>query len=264
VPRHPSVASPYEDLAPFYDAFTAGSDYEAWSRHVLRLARERGLTGNRLLDVACGTGNSFLPFARRGFAVSACDASQAMLDEAARKAPAVELLCADLRVLPPLGQFDLVTCFDDALNHLDDEAELGAALRGLRSNLAPTGLAVFDLNSLLAYRTTFASDAISCRDGVLFAWRGETDAGVDPGCRASARLDVLVPDDDERYERLRVRLSQRHFPPHRVTALLAGAGLDCLGVHGVLDDGTPVGDPDESRQLKVLYVARPARGGDSA
>ena len=259
-----SVAPAYEELAPFYDAFTAGSDYEAWSRYVLRLARGYGLTGNRVLDVACGTGNSFMGLARRGFAVSACDASAAMLAQAATKAPDVELLCADLRALPAIGRFDLVTCLDDALNHLEDEAELAAAFGGLRSNLAATGIAVFDLNSLLAYRTTFASDAVSCRDGVLFAWRGETDPGAQPGCRASARLDVLVPDGGERYERISTRLSQRHFPPHRVTALLAQAGLECLGVHGVLEDGTPVGDPDESRQLKVLYAARLARGGDSA
>jgi hypothetical protein len=47
-----------------------------------------------------------------------------------------------------------------------------------------------------------------------------------------------------------------------VVALLARAGLECLGVHGVLDDGSPVDDLDETSQLKALYVARLAKGGD--
>jgi hypothetical protein len=40
---------------------------------------------------------------------------------------------------------------------------------------------------------------------------------------------------------------------------MAGAGLECLAVHGVLDDGSHVPDADETRQLKLMYVARLAR-----
>ena len=43
-----------------------------------------GFAGKRLLDLACGTGNSFVPFMGRGFRVTGCDASPAML---ARGAP---------------------------------------------------------------------------------------------------------------------------------------------------------------------------------
>ena len=48
-----------------------------------------------------------------------------------------------------------------------------------------------------------------------------------------------------------------------MTALLARAGLACLGVHGVLDDGSHVAEVDETTQLKVMYVARLAKGGDT-
>jgi hypothetical protein len=33
-------------------------------------------------------------------------------------------------------------------------------------------------------------------------------------------------------------------------------------VYGVLADGSPVSEVDETAQLKVLYVARLAKGGD--
>jgi SAM-dependent methyltransferase len=252
----------YEAFAQFYDAFTAGSDYEAWTSHVLALAHGHGLPGTRLLDVACGTGKSFLPFLSRGFDVTACDVSPAMLAEAARKAPEVPLVEADMRELPLLGEFDLITCFDDSLNHLQDETDLRAALASMAANLAPSGLLLFDLNTLLAYRTTFAVDKVLVGDGRTFTWAGESSADAPPGCRAEARIDVFTRRADGLYERLRTRQPQRHFPPHRVTALLAMAGLECLGVHGVLDDGSLVAAADETQQLKVLYAARLAKGGE--
>lgn len=98
-----AAASGYDAFAPFYDAFTAGSDYEAWTSHVLDLAHAYGLVGTRLLDVACGTGKSFIPFPGRGFEVTGCDLSPAMLAEAARKLPDVVLVEADMRELPALG-----------------------------------------------------------------------------------------------------------------------------------------------------------------
>src|SRR5919108_4498854 len=116
--------SAYDAFAPFYDGFTAASDYETWTEQVLAHATRHGLAGDALLDLACGTGNSFVPFMRRGFRVTACDASPAMLAEAALKEPAAKLLLCDIRELPVVGSFDLVTCFDDSLNYLADEGEL--------------------------------------------------------------------------------------------------------------------------------------------
>jgi SAM-dependent methyltransferase len=261
----PTAAPPtdgYAELAPFYDAFTAASDYEAWTSHVLPVAKAHGLTGTKVLDVACGTGKSLLPFLSHGYEATGCDVSPAMLAEASRKAPATSFVQADMRALPRLGAFDLVTCFDDSLNHVLEEDELGSALRSIAANLAAGGLLLFDLNTLLAYRTTFAIQSVVERPEAIFVCRGESSADATPGCRAAVGVDVFVPRDEALYERLTVRLEQRHYPPHRVTALLLASGLECVAIHGVLDDGSMASEPDETRQLKLLYVARLAKGGD--
>jgi SAM-dependent methyltransferase len=253
----------YESFAPWYDAFTAGSDYEAWTTHVLGLAKNYGLSDTRLLDLACGTGKSFMPFLERGFEVTGCDSSPAMLARAAAKAPGVRLVEADMRELPDLGRFDLVTCFDDSLNHLLTEQDLAAALAGIAANLGRTGLTLFDFNTLAAYRTTFARDSSFTRDGTLFFCRGESSPDAPPGCEAAIRIDAFTPRGEGLYDRAGTRQVQRHFPPHEVVALMGGAGLDCLGVYGVLGDGALTPQPDETRQLKLLYVARLAKGGDA-
>ncbi|MDP9292961.1 MAG: methyltransferase domain-containing protein [Actinomycetota bacterium] len=68
----------YDSLAPVYDLLTAGYDHGRWLAALERLALEHGLAGRRLLDVACGTGSSFLPLLLAGYEVTACDVSPAM------------------------------------------------------------------------------------------------------------------------------------------------------------------------------------------
>jgi SAM-dependent methyltransferase len=250
-------------FASYYDVFTADSDYEVWTEQIVDLATGHGVTGTALLDLACGTGNSFLPFVRRGFRVTGCDGSPAMLAEAARKAPDVALVEADLRELGALGRFDLVTCFDDSLNYLPDAEALLAAFKGMAANLARHGLAVFDLNTLRAYRTTFACDRVFERDGLVFAWRGLCSPDAAPGCHAVAEVEVFAPAGDSLFERATSRHEQRHFPPDEVVEVLADAGLEAVAVHGVLDDGAVVPRLDEHRQLKSLFIARHAKGGDA-
>jgi SAM-dependent methyltransferase len=256
------TSAAYDAFAPYYDAFTAESDYEAWGRETLAHARLHGLRGDRLLDLACGTGMSFMPFLARGFSVTACDFSTAMLAEAARRAPAARLVHADIRALPDLGRFDLVTCFDDALNYLLHDDELQAAFEGMERSLAQGGVAIFDLNSLLAYRTTFAVDSVHEDGDLVFAWRGRASADAQPGCEAVAELDVFEPAEAGLWSRARVTHRQRHFPRERVEALLARAGLECVSVRGVLPDCSLAEPADEAVHPKVVYTARHTRGGD--
>ena len=143
----------YAVLAPAYDLLTAEYAYEPWLTAIERHAREHGLAGHRLLDVGCGTGKSFLPLLERGFAVTACDISPEMVELARHKVgPMAELHVADMRRLPVFGEFDLITCIDDAINHLLTLGEVADALSGMYDNLAPGGILVFDANTLAAYR----------------------------------------------------------------------------------------------------------------
>src|SRR6266508_136426 len=123
----------YDALASTYDSYTADYDCERWLTVLHDLAAEHGARGKRLLDVACGTGRSFEPMLRRGYEVTACDISPAMVERAAARlagwggAAAV----ADMRSLPDWGSFDLVTCLDDAVNYLHDEVDLDASFRSV-------------------------------------------------------------------------------------------------------------------------------------
>ena len=117
-----------------------------------------------------------MPFLERGYAVTGCDISPEMLAVASAKAPEVELFAADVRALGHVGEFDLITCLDDAVNYLTGDGDLDRGVRLTRSGTSRAGgVLVFDLNTVSAYRTTWARDATLESPELFLAWRGRTD-----------------------------------------------------------------------------------------
>ena len=247
----------YDGFAPYYDAFTAHHDYGAWTAALEQLAREAGLRGRRLLDLACGTGKSFLPFADRGYDVTACDVSPAMLELARAKArTGVRLLTADVRDLPALGAFDLVTWLDDAVNYLHDAGELEAAFAGVRRNLAPGGVLVFDANTLVTFRRLYSSCLVVPGADEVLLLRGHGSARLPAGGTAEAHLEALVRRPDGFWDRTVTVHLHRHHPEDELRAALARAGLDCVGAWGQYLDGRLEPVADDLSHSKTVYVAR--------
>jgi SAM-dependent methyltransferase len=252
----------YDAMAPVYDDFTAHHEYDLWIADLLKLLERHGLQGKRLLDVGCGTGKSFLEMLPRGWEVTACDISPAMLERAREKVgDRVQLAVADMLELPEFGEFDLVWALDDAVNYLLSREELERALAGMRANLAPTGLLLFDVNALPAYRTFFAGTEVVERGERRLVWRGLATPDVAPGSICESRLEVL-PEEGEPVDAEAPVLvhRQRHFPEAEVVAALRGAGLECLDVHGHGLDGIPRRPLDESTHTKAIYIARADEG----
>jgi SAM-dependent methyltransferase len=246
----------YEAIAPVYDDFTAHHDYDAWLTDLLAALGRNGLEGKRLLDVGCGTGKSFLPMLPRGWQVTACDISPAMLELARSKVgDDVSLHVADMRELPDFGEFDLVWALDDAINYLLSAEELEGALRGMRANLAPTGLLLFDVNALPAYRTFFAESAVVERGGRRLLWRGQASPEMAPGSICEAHLEVEHDEHGVESGRLGTH-RQRHFPEEEILEALARAGLECLDVYGHGFDGVLRQPLDEAVHTKAIFIAR--------
>jgi SAM-dependent methyltransferase len=255
VSQHARVA--YDALAPHYDDFTAHHDYEDWATTIERLARDHGLRGRRLLDVACGTGKSFLPFLDRGFEVTACDISPAMVEVAAAKAgDRARLEVCDMRALPGFGAFDLVCCLDDVINYLLNAEELVASFRGLARNLAPSGVLVFDANSLRTYRGFFASMTVLVGHERVLVWEGHAADTFAAGELAQATLEALNRAAGGGWSRARSIHHQRHHDRATVETALRHAGLELAAVRGMRPDGSLTESFSELENSKAVYIAR--------
>ncbi|HWT94268.1 MAG TPA: class I SAM-dependent methyltransferase [Solirubrobacteraceae bacterium] len=254
---------PYAPLAAAYGTLTDHHDYDRWLTVIEDEARGAGLAGTRVLDVACGSGSSFLPLLGR-YEVTACDVSAAMLDQARRRLNGrpVRLIEHDMRELPELGEFDLVLCLDDALNHLLEPHEVRDALAGIARNLAPDGVAVFDVNTLATLRAVFSSDHVKEDPQHLVLWRGEGRSDLPVGGRTSAKVDVFAKSDD-RYLRHTATLAERHHPVADVAAMLSAVGLEAWRCLGQSNGVRMAAEVDELGHAKALFVARRRYSGPS-
>lgn len=261
------AATAYASLAVSYDRFTADHNHRAWAATLEALARSHGLADKRLVDIACGTGSSFLPFLERGFSVTGCDLSPEMLTHARRKAGGrARLVRADIRGLPALGPFDLALSTGDVLNYLLEGAELRRACASVASVLAPGGLWLFDVNTLGAYRTVFAADRCLEDDQGRLLWRGHGDAEIAQGCLAEVVVEDVPRSDDWRGT-TRSRHIHRHHPDALIQTALAAAALECVAAYGVTPDGRLHAEIRELEHTKRLYVAtrsRTEKGGFDA
>jgi SAM-dependent methyltransferase len=249
----------YEVFAAFYDEFTREHDMDGWTGMLEALANDAGLAGTRLLDVACGTGESFMPMLERGYAVCACDVSPAMVERARAKAGGrAAVSVQDMRDMPRLGSFDLVWCLGDALNYLHGTAELVAAFEGMRRNLDPDGVVVFDVNTLATFRRLYSrlwvwpdADRITVLDG-------HGSEAVAEGGEALVWLDRLSRRDDGSWARERSVHRHRHHPLPGLDAALRHARLEPVGVFGSSLDGVEPG-ADDRRHIKAVFTARHLR-----
>nr|WP_261795220.1 demethylmenaquinone methyltransferase [Nigerium massiliense] len=109
--RRADVAAMFDGVASRYDlmndVMTAGH-HRRWRGEVVRAVAPR--PGERILDLAAGTGGSSKPFADAGAVVVPTDLSYAMLAEGKRRHPELGFVNADALALPFADDtFDAVT-----------------------------------------------------------------------------------------------------------------------------------------------------------
>ncbi len=135
--RPSDVAAMFDAVARRYDltndVLSLGQD-RRWRRAVVEAVDPR--PGERVLDLAAGTGTSSQPFADRGATVVPCDFSWGMLHVGKRARPALAFTAGDGTRLPFAdGAFDAVTISFGLRNIVDPDA----GLRELRRVTRPGG-----------------------------------------------------------------------------------------------------------------------------
>lgn len=247
----------YDALAPEYDAWTTGYAYAPWFASFHNRARLLGLSGDRALDLACGTGKSTELLVDAGYRVQGCDISPGMIEVARRKLPEIaeDLFVADMRELPDISEVDLVLCLDDAINYVLSREDLIEVFRGVRRALRPGGFVVFDVNSLATFQTTFAQSLVRETDGHFFAWQGKENGQTQAGELAAAQIEAFTRRADGSWTRTTGLHEQRHHPTGVVMDALEAAGLRCCRVDGQKRGGILQAGPDELAHIKFVYYA---------
>ena len=207
----------YDAFAPFYDQVMGDRGQEA--AYVRALIERHSPNAATVLELACGTG-AILEHLQGDFDLAGLDASQPMLDIAAKRVPRARLFCEDMTNFDLDESFDAVLCVFDSINHLVSFADWERVFDRATAHLAERGVFVFDVNTerkLAAFAVAppwtqwFGDDNL-----LLIDVRDEGD-GV-----YAWKVRIFEHCDDSTY-RLRVEdIRETAFPLERIRQGLAG------------------------------------------
>jgi SAM-dependent methyltransferase len=142
---------PFRGLpASVYDDVYRDKAYSSEARFVHRCLRTYAVGKTEsLLEIACGTGGHALALERYGYDITAIDSSKDMIRRAEQKAVSaganVRFRIGDMRRLPRCREpFDAAICLFDSIGHALTNEGVLKTLSGVRRNLRPAGLFVFE------------------------------------------------------------------------------------------------------------------------
>ncbi len=118
---------------------------EAFGEQLLQWMKEKHFSPKTALDLACGTGILCELLHRQGIRASGMDLSSGMIAIARAGCPEIHYDVADMVTYRPYGEFDLVTCTGDALNHIPDLKDIQTIFENIHGYLIPGGWLVFDI-----------------------------------------------------------------------------------------------------------------------
>ena len=246
--------SSYDFLAGCYDELTYDVHYSAWADYMEKHFRRRGLPGNTILDLACGTGSLTRELADRGYEMIGVDLSPEMLAEAAEKNRDVEgiqpiFLCQPMEKLDLYGTIDACVCCLDSVNYVTDPKKLRKAFERVHLFLMPGGLFLFDINTVEKLEGLDGQVFLDETEDTYCVWRAEYSKRSKI---CSYFMDIFRLDEETgQWERGEELHEERAYTVEELTQFLEQAGFRDIKVYGNLKMRSPI--PGEDR---VFFVAR--------
>ena len=231
--------SSYQSLAGCYDEFTTDVDYPAWADYVEKHFRRRGLPGNTVLDLACGTGSLTMELARRGYEMIGVDLSPEMLAEAAEKnrgAAPIEpiFLCQSMDKLDLYGTIDACVCCLDSVNYVTDPKKLEKA---------------FGINTPEKLKALDGQVFLDETEDAYCVWRADFSKRSQI---CSYYMDIFQLDPASgQWERGVELHRERAYSVEQLTEMLHRAGFRDIRVYGDKKLRAPAAD-----EQRIFFVAR--------
>ncbi|WP_025784813.1 class I SAM-dependent methyltransferase [Sporosarcina sp. D27] len=229
----------YAQFASVYDELMLDIPYPAYV-DLVDIALH-GLSGKKILDVACGTGILSVLLAERGADVTGIDLSEEMLAVAVSRAnerfPSLKFSQQAMQRLDVSGRYDAAVIPIDSLNYLENELEVTQTFISIHDVLLPGGLLLFDVHSTFKTDELFMESPFTyVSDNISYIW--ETEEGEEPHS-VQSELAFFVREEDGRYSRFDEVHYQRTFPIMKYVELLEQTGFTVERIFADWSDEAP-------------------------
>lgn len=237
----------YERFAYLYDQLMQDVPYDQWVTVLKQYLAKHNVEGKKLLDLACGTGELSIRFARKGYQVSGADLSSDMLsvakDKADRLSLPIQFFQQDMTALDELGEFDIIGIFCDSLNYLKDEQAVKQTFEGVNRLLKRGGLFLFDVHSIYKMEHIFADATFTWDDEeITYIWNSFT--GEDPYSVEHELTFFVLDQQTGKYDRIDELHFQRTYPVNFYKELLEQTGFKNIEVMGDFSFSDPAPDAE--------------------
>ena len=139
-------------FARIYDDIMSSVPYDLWYKYLQELLNSYDKDPDKIMDMACGTGNMSLRFAQDHKDIVGIDKSSSMLEIARQKIQKNEcditFFQKDVRNFNFPRQFDFVFCIFDSLNYILNIKDLEKVFSNVYKSLKKNGIFIFDLNTV--------------------------------------------------------------------------------------------------------------------
>lgn len=270
----------YTGFAQVYDMFMDNVPYEEWSRYLVGLLKEYGVTEGIVLELGCGTGKMTRLLSRAGYDMIGIDNSEEMLlmareaesesedclaaaeeskseaclaaaEESKSETENILYLLQDMREFELYGTVKAAVSICDCVNYILEEEELLQVFRLVNNYLDPGGIFIFDLNTLYKYREVLGENVIcENREEGSFLWENFYDEEENIN-QYDLTLFIREKETSQLYRKYEETHFQRGYELKQVRMLLEQAGLEVLAVF----DGF-TREPVRADSQRVTIVAK--------
>ena len=229
--------------------------YEEWSKYIIGLLNEYGISEGLMLDLGCGTGKLTRLLAKAGFDMIGVDNAEEML-EIAREAgyedenvPDILYLLQDMREFELYGTVRAVVSICDSMNYILEEEDLLTVFKLVNNYLDPKGLFIFDLNTIYKYRELLGETTISeNREEGSFIWDNYFDEEEQIN---EYDLTLFIREEGDLYRKYEETHYQRAYELETVKNLIEQAGMEFVAAYDAFTK-----EPVKADSERIYVIAR--------
>ena len=134
----------YKELAKYYDLIYSWKDYKKETDKIKHLIKKyKKSDGNKLLDVACGTGKH-LESLKEKYHCTGIDLNEEMINIAKKNIVDVDFKTADMVSFDLNDQFDIITCLFSSIGYVKSYDNLEKTIMNFKKHLKVGGLVIIE------------------------------------------------------------------------------------------------------------------------